>query len=107
MSSAMWMFQGNADADADVEMMLEHRADISEMLKVADKVFNVGRCSTAFEQQLPSLKEVANQAKVIVAKHFSIWFVTFMPLLHRISKDNARAKSYHTKNLFLCSVLCN
>jgi hypothetical protein len=45
MEPVAWMFEGSPDVDADVEMMLELRTELSELVKASEKITAVGRAS--------------------------------------------------------------
>lgn len=52
MEPVAWMFEGSPDVDADVEMMLELRTELSELVKASEKITAVGRGQAALVRPL-------------------------------------------------------
>lgn len=63
MQDVMWMFQENEDTDSDVTLMSEHRTELSEFSKVAEKILSIKGGTTAFDLLAGKMKDLSNRAK--------------------------------------------
>ena len=87
MEPVAWMFEGSPDVDADVEMMLELRTELSELVKVSEKITAVGRGQASFGETAAHLKGVALEAKEPVGFDF---FVVDLQALREMEIPNKR-----------------
>ena len=59
----MWAFDGSVDVDADVQIMLECRSELHEIVKAVEKVSCVGRGSPAFMDMRGRVESLCGKAK--------------------------------------------
>ena len=64
MKEVMWMFEAtNEDVESDLELMVEHREELAEMCKVAEKMFGLGGGTNLFAELVGNLKDLVAEAK--------------------------------------------
>ena len=68
MSDHMFYFTDGADeTEADMQILLETRAEVADLIKAADKITCEARGSTCFKELLEKLKSISAHGKDIAA----------------------------------------